>query len=788
MKFTLSWLKEHLDTSADIFSLTEALTHLGLEVESVESPGANLHDFVVAEIKEAARHPDAEKLQVCKVAAAQGELQIVCGAPNARAGIKVALANVGTVIPTNDMEIKRSKIRGIESQGMLCSARELGLGEDHAGIMELPADAVIGDSIVDVLGLNDPVIDLSITANRGDCMSVHGIARELAAKGLGTLKPYANPAITAKGKSSTSVHIDVPALCPAFFGRTISGVKNGPSPEWLQQRLQAVGLRPISALVDITNFMTLAYGRPLHVYDVAKLKGDIRVREAKAGEAFDALNDKHYEVRQGMCVIADDSGIIGLGGIVGGVSTGVDELTQDVFLECAYFDAVAIGKTGRALGVDSDARARFERGIDPDFMPLGVEIATRMILELCGGEPCEVVLAGTVPNHKREIRFDADAVNTLGGTSLSKAQMEKHLHALGFEVKGDKAISPSWRSDMALPADLAEEVLRLEGYDSIPSASLPKPALCPARLLNDTQLRLSRCRRALAGRGLHEAHSWGFMSENDASHFGQQDDGLKLRNPISSDLSVMRTGLLAHLVRGAAKNQARGLKDVHLFEVGAVFGADKTLYQENAAAWVRVGALSGLHWQGDVSADLFTAKADMEALLGECGLDAAKTALQTNNLPAHYHPGRAAAIMLGPKNLLGYVGELHPSLLQAYDVDGRMVACELFLDRIPMPKASKRKALRVSDFQQVTRDFAFVADAALPAADVLKAVSGAERVLIKDVALFDLYQGKNLDAGKKSLGIRITLQADDRTLTDAEIEAVAQAVVKAAQAIGAALR
>ena len=788
MKFTLSWLKEYLDSSADVYALTEALTDCGLEVESVDNPGAMLKPFVVAEILEASRHPDAEKLQVCKVKSAQGELQVVCGAPNARAGIKVALANVGTVIPTNGMEIKKSKIRGVESQGMLCSARELGIGEDHAGIMELPADAVIGESIVDVLGLNDPVIDVAITANRGDCMSVYGIARDLAAKGVGTLKPLPAPSITTHGASTASLPIDVPQLCPVFIGRTVRGITNGASPEWLQQRLKSVGLRPISALVDITNYMTIAFGRPLHVYDAQKLNGGIHVRTAQAGESFDALNDKSYTLAEGMCVIADDSGVLGLGGIVGGVSSGVTESTTDVFLECAYFTAAAIGKTGRALGVESDARARFERGIDAAFMPLAVDIATQLILDLCGGTACETVTAGLAPDTRKTVRFDADFINTLGGTRIAKADMEKTLGTLGFVVNGDSVQSPSWRHDIDHPADLAEEILRIAGYDSIPAISLPKPALLPARALNDMQLRSSRVRRLLAGRGLGETHTWGFIAPEDATYFVAQAESLRLRNAISSELSVMRSSLLPHLVRGVAKNQARGCADVHLFEVGAVFGEDKPHYQEQCAALARVGQVSGTYWQGNDAVDMYSVKADLEAVIALCGLDASKLTVSTQNLPSYYHTGRTAALWLGPKNLLGYVGELHPLVANAYDVHGRLVIAELFLDRIPYAKPSKRKALSVSDFQAVTRDFAFVVETTIAAADVLKAVSGADKLLLRDAVLFDVYEGKGVENGKKSLGIRITVQASDRTLTDAEIDAVAQSVIKNAQALGAVLR
>jgi phenylalanyl-tRNA synthetase beta chain len=788
MKLTLSWLKDYLDTSADLFTITEALTQLGLEVESVHNPGANLRDFVVAEIREAVQHPEADRLRVCKVAAAQGELQIVCGAPNARAGIKVALANIGTVIPTNGMEIKKSKIRGVESQGMLCSARELGIGTEDSGIMELNAEAKIGASIVELLGLNDPLIDLSITANRGDCVSIYGIARELAAKGIGTLKPLPAPKIVNKGKSDIAVRIDAPQDCPVFFGRRIRGVTNGASPAWLVQRLQSVGQKSISALVDITNYFTLAYGRPLHVYDAAKLKGGIVVRRAKSGETFAALNEKSYTLDDSMCAIADDSGAIGLGGIMGGASTGVDEATNDVFLECALFQPALIWQTGRKLAIESDARHRFERGVDAAFMPHAVELATQMILELCGGEASEIVQTGTVPDNRNRVAFDPAFVNQLGGTNLSRARMEQHLKALGFELHGNEAQSPSYRHDIALPADLAEEILRLEGYDNIAPVSLPKPEAMPPRALGAMQARIAQTRTALAARGLHETHSWAFFAEQDAEQFGAQHADLHLRNPISSELSVMRTSLLPHLLRAAAKNQARGFADVHLFEIGASYSAELPQFQEPVAAILRVGDTAPLHWQGGKQADLFAVKADMEALLGVCGMDATKLTLDAGKAPAYLHGARAAALMLGPKNMLGAVGELHPALAETYGITGRAVVCELYLERIPLPKPAKRRALTVSDFQAATRDFAFVVDGTYPAGELLARIRNAGKPLLKSVTLFDVYEGKNLEAGKKSLAFRALIQADDRTLTDAEIDGVAQAIINAAHAVGAMLR
>lgn len=788
MKLPLSWLKEFLETDADIFTLTHALTHLGHEVESIDNPAATLKPFVVAEILEATPHPEADRLRVCKVKTAEGELQIVCGAPNARAGLKVALAKIGSIIPTNQMEIKKSKIRGVESQGMLCSARELGIGHDHEGIMELAQDAPIGAAIIDILGLNDPIIDIAITANRGDCMSIYGIARDLAAKGIGCLKLPLKPVITYAEPCVQTVMIDDTSLCPAFIGRVIKNVKNTSSPEWLQQRLKSVGLRPISALVDITNYMTIAYGRPLHVYDMDKLKGSIRVRAAKTDETLDALNDKSYTLRDGMCVIADETGVIGLGGIVGGTSTGVDENTKTVFLECAYFMPASIGKTGRALMIDSDARTRFERGIDPDFMPIATDIATHMILDLCGGTASQIQLTGTLPSHTRHIPWNPEFINQLGGTNLSRESMEKTLTSLGFTVSGAKVTSPSWRLDIEQPADIAEEVLRLHGYDAIPPVALPKLPNVAIRILSEAQLKLSRVRTSLAAQGLHETHSWGFMSPSDAKHFIAQSEELTLRNPISSDLSTMRTSCLPHLLRAVSNNQSRGMSDVHLFEVGAVFGVDKPLMQENVASIIRTGKLALVHWQGSSDADIYSVKADIDAALKSIGFDSSKLSLKTDNLPPFLHPGRAASLWLGPKNYLGFFGEIHPNVAKDYEAQNRIIVAEIYLDRIPTTKPSKNRALSVSDFQSVTRDFAFVVDQKLPASDLIKALQGAEKRLLRHIVLFDVYSGKGVAEDKKSLAFSVTFQADDRTLTDKDIDAASQNLINAAQSLGATLR
>ena len=782
MKFPLSLLTRFLITDAPLSAIEQKLTAIGLEVESIEDHSEALKPFVVAEILEAEKHPQADKLRVCKVKAAQGTLQIVCGAPNARAGIKVALANIGSIIPTNQMEIKKSAIRGVESQGMLCSARELGLGEDHAGIMELPADAEIGTSIVDVLNLNDPVIDLNITANRGDCMGVLGVARDLAAAGMGTFKPPCAPSIPASGACPVTITIEDADGCPAFLGRIITSVKNGPSPEWLQRTLSAAGMRPISALVDITNYFSLAFGRPLHVYDLAKLEGGIVVRRGVEGEALAALNEKTYTLATRDCVIADSKKALGIGGVMGGSFSGVTEKTTDVLLEVALFNPLRIAQTGRALQIDSDARSRFERGVDPQFLSLADLRATEMILELCGGAASEPVMAGALPAAPAPVTFAPDAVNALGGTDISAKKQQDILTALGFTLKGDKATPPSWRHDITQPADLAEEVLRIVGYDAIVAVSLPKTTGVSRPTLSATQTRISALRRILAARGLNETYSWGFCSEKQAAAFGGQAEALHLLNPISEDLSVMRPSLLPHLIEAAIHNAARGHKQVALFEVGAVFKDITPQGQAAVAAGLRADA--GLHWQEKRESDVFDVKADALAALG---MDENKLQV-TRAAPAWYHPGKSGALCLGPKNILAYFGELHPATLKALGCDFPLYAFEVFVDAIPAAKAAKRKALRVSDYQSVQRDFAFVMDRATASSELVKAVSGADKALTREVTIFDVYEGKGVPEGKKSIALTVTLQADDRTLVDADIEKTTQSILAAALKLGATLR
>ena len=790
MKFPLSLLTRFLNTQASLKTISATLTNIGIEVESIEDKAAALAPFVVAEILEAERHPQADKLQVCKVNTASGTLQIVCGAPNARAGIKVALANIGTVIPTNGMQIKKAAVRGVESQGMLCSAAELGLGADGGGIIELPLDASIGQSIVETLNLNDPIIDVAITANRGDCMGVYGIARDLAAAGLGTLKPLCVPSIAASVPSPITVTITDTEGCPAFIGRVIRGVKNSASPQWMQDALTKSGMRPISTLVDITNYFTLAFGRPLHVYDLAKLHGNITVRQANENEEFAALNEKNYRLNTQCCVIADDKSTVAIGGIMGGSSSAVDENTTDILLEVALFDPLRIAKTGRALQIDSDARSRFERGVDAGFMQLAELRATEMILELCGGAPSQPTLAGAIPTAAKTVAFDADAINRLGGTTIPQSKMVEILSALGFVVKDEQAQVPSWRHDISQPQDLAEEVLRIVGYDAIQSVPLPKPTHIIQSVLNQTQARLAAIRHALAARGLHETYGWGFVSQAQAAQFGGQSEDLHLLNPISAELSVMRPSLLPHLLSAVANNAARGQKNLALFEQGAVFVDATPNGQRNVAAGVRCGLRDGAtHWRGTAPIDIYDVKADVGTVLALAGLDINKLQIQTNTEKTRsvYHPGRSGAVTLG-KTVIAHFGELHPALLKSLEIDFPVMAFEVMLDALPPVKTTKRKAIATSDYQAVTRDFAFVLDEKTPAADLISAIQKAEKNLLQNVALFDVYAGKGVEPGKKSLALSVTLQAADRTLAQSEIDAVAQAIIAAAAKVGAVLR
>lgn len=790
MKFTLGWLKEHLDTNATLDEVSKTLTAIGLEVEGIVDNSAALAPFIVAEIQEATQHPQADKLRVCKVNDGKGVRQVVCGAPNARAGIKVVLATEGVKIPANGMVIKKSSIRGVESNGMLCSASELGLGEDSAGIIELPISAVVGEPVVSILGADDPMIEIAVTPNRADCLGIYGIARDLAAAGLGTLKSLKESQAWRKTHASviefglSTVKLNIPA-CPLFIGCHIAGVKNGPSPEWLQRKLKAIGLRPISALVDITNYMTVAYNRPLHVFDAKKLTGNIHVRYAKDGETLKALNGKAYTLDSSMVAVCDDSGVVGLGGIIGGESTGCDESTTDVFLEAALFDPVHIARTGRALAIDSDARHRFERGVDPDFVTTGAEIAVALIKELCGGNAGGLLVSGQAPDPRKTITFNFDKIATLGGVNLPREKAEQYLKAIGCEVKGNSITTPSWRADMEGEADIVEEALRLSGYNNIPSTALP---VAGKKNVNADQQRVYAIRRALALSGMNEVYSWAFMPHAQAVQFGGGSEALQLQNPISADLDTMRPSLLPNLIAAAKRNADRGLADCAFFEIGNVFHGTDPKSQKLAIAGIRTGKGQRNIFKTEREADVFDTKADLLAALAAAGLNASKLPTDRNT-PTWYHPARAGRLTLG-KNTAGVFGEVHPELLQSLGVEGHVVAFEMLLEAVPAPKA-KAKAkpmLVVSNFQSAERDFAFMADEKVQAADILKAVENAEKNLIRSVSLFDVYQGKGVEPGKKSIALSITLQAADRTLTDAEIEDVAKKVVAAVGSLGLALR
>ncbi len=787
MKFTLSWLRDFLDTSATHTDIDKTLTSVGLEVESITDASEALKPFIVAEIVEAVQHPGADKLRVCQVNDGKTTRQIVCGAANARAGIKVVLAQEGVKIPGNGMIIKKTSIRNVESNGMLCSAEELGIEGDASGIIELPASAKPGESVVSILGLDDPVIDIAITPNRADCLGVYGVARDLAAAGLGILKPLALSTQHSAFTSTISVNLTTPT-CPFFIGCKIEGVKNGPSPEWLQNRLKAIGLRPISALVDITNYMTYSYGRPLHVFDAGKLKGNITVREARADEKLLALNDKEYTLSAGMTAICDDSGIVALGGIIGGKDTGCTDETTEVFLEAAYFDPTNIVGTGRALAIESDARYRFERGVDPAFVKTGAEIAVAMIVELCGGKASELVIAGSEPEWQRSIVFDNAKVATLGGIHLPSEEITKTLTALGFAVKGKDVTPPSWRADTMGEADLVEEILRITGYDSIPSTPLPVAAH-KATLLPQQQ-RAGILRKTLAASGMTEICSWAFIPNAQAKQFGAVGDALVLLNPINAELDTMRPNLLPGLLSAIARNSDRGFADLALFEMGNVFEDITPKGQIFMLAGIRSAQTSArTHFKTEREVDVFDAKHDLFNTLAAAGLNPAKLQID-RTVPNWYHPTRSGRISLGGKVTLGYFGEVHPLILSAFAIKHRVVAFEVFVSAIPLPKnkGTAKPPFNVSNFQAVARDFAFIADERIQAADIVKALESAEKQLIQSVNIFDVYMGKGVEHGKKSIAVSVTLQAMDRTLTEQEIEAVAQKVITAAAALGLTLR
>ncbi len=813
MKFTLSWLKEHLDTRAGADEIAEMLTKIGLEVENIDDPGKSLKDFVIAEVISAEKHPNADRLRLCMIDVGSGlassreavgqkkYIQVVCGAPNARAGMKAVFARPGTYIPGKDFTLDVGKIRGVESHGMLCSGAELELSEESDGILDLPESAPVGQVYAQWAKLDEPVIEIALTPNRPDCTGVRGIARDLAAAGLGDLKENKIEPVKGDFPCSAPLKVDLPEnpqWCQAFALRLVKNVRNGASPEWLQQRLKAVGLRPINALVDITNYITFDRARPLHVFDADKVKGALTVRAAKKNETLKALDGKTYTLDESMCVIADDTGAISLAGIMGGEATGCDENTKNVLIECALWDPLNIARTGRKLGIVSDARYRFERGVDPQSVLPGLDFATRLALEFCGGQASEAVSHSNIPDDERVIRFPSTEVKRLTGTEILHQEIKVILESLGFFLSGAhdewRISPPSWRPDVKTKADLVEEVIRIAGFDRLHATPLPRAGHVSMPVLTLAQKRKGVAQRALAMRGFAEAVTWSFIPHDRSMLFGGGHEALNVVNPISADMTAMRPSLLPGLIASAKQNMDRGFGDLALFEVGQAFLGTKPEDQKIHACGVRTDlakiAGTGRHWsRKENPVDVYDVKADCLAVLSALG--ASENAQLAREAPSWYHPGRSGTVRLGP-NILAHFGELHPKILEAYDMVSAAAAFEIFIGALP---ASKERAVRtkpklqLSALQPVRRDFAFIVDGKTDAAELVKAVRGAEKTLIAKIGVFDVYQGAGIPADKKSLAVEVTLQPQDKTMTDAEIEAVSQKIVAAvAKATGASLR
>lgn len=790
MKFTLSWLKEHLQTDASAAEISETLTRIGLEVEGVENPAEKLAPFTIARVLSAAPHPQADKLQVLSVDAGTGEaIQVVCGAPNAHAGMIGVFGAPGTYVPGSDLTLNVAAIRGVESRGMMCSIRELELGDEHSGVIELPADAPVGTSYADYAGLDDPVFDVAITPNRQDCMGVYGIARDLAAAGAGTLKPIDVSEIAGAFPCPVEIRIEDAEGCPAFFGRVIRGVRNGPAPAWLQQRLKAVGQRPISALVDMTNYIMLSYGRPLHVYDLAKIEGAITARRARDGEEMLALNGKSYRLDPSMTVIADDKHVHDIGGIMGGEDSGVTETTTDILIECAYFDPERIALTGQKLGLASDARSRFERGVDPAFLDTGIALATQLAIALAGGEASEIVRAGSPPRADKIVEYRPVRTLELGGVEVAPQRQKDILGRLGFGVEEGETwriAVPSWRRDVDGAADVVEEVVRIHGYDKVEAVPLPRAPGVARPTATPEQKTERKVRRTAAARGLNEAVTWSFIAEDEAAPFG--GSAWILENPISEDMKAMRPSLLPGLLAAARRNRARGADSIRLFEMGRRYLPDG---ERATVGIVLAGNARSRDWRSGKAQgfDAFDAKAEVLALLAAAG--ARVDNLQAlGGASAVYHPGRSGRLCLGPKNALAEYGELHPATLRAFDLDGPVVAAEIFLDAIPQKRASghMRDAYRPPALHAVTRDFAFLLAEASAADALLRAVRGADKQAIASARLFDVFTGEGVPDGQKSLAIEVTLQPGEKSFTDEELKAISDRIVAAAAKAGARLR
>jgi phenylalanyl-tRNA synthetase beta chain len=811
MKFTLSWLKDHLETDASAARVVEAMTMAGLEVEHVEDPAARLAPFTVARIVSAEQHPNADRLRVCQVATVDGMKEIVCGAPNARAGLTTIYAPIGAYVPGLGVTLVEKPVRGVVSNGMLCSASELEAAEESDGIMELPGELAVGTPAAQALGL-EAVIDFEVTPNRPDWLGVAGIARDLSAAGLGTLKDQAVAPVPGKFPCPISIEVDGDA-CPVFSGRLVRGVKNGPSPQWLQDRLRAVGLRPINTLVDITNLISYDRARPLHVYDAALLVGSTIVArlghgQAEAGgtdeaspaphhdEQLIALDGKTYDLGAEMSVIADAGGQrpIGLGGVMGGESTGCSETTTEVFIESAWFDPIRTAQTGRATGINSDAQYRFARGVDPGFVVSGLELATRLVLELCGGEPSEVVVAGVVPAPPAAVTFDPAYVKALSGLDIETSRTIDILQKLGFAVEGAApaltVTPPTWRRDVEGKADLVEEVARIAGYGALPSTPLPETARATGGVLTARQARARAARRFLAAAGYAEAVTWSFTARATAALFGGGGEAVTLTNPIAADLDCMRPSILPNLIEAAARNGRRGFADAALFEVGPVFLGDAPQDQKLVISAL-VAPRAARDWGKHPGDDLFTLKGDLLALLEELGAPVGSLQTAQGAASPWFHPGRSARLQLGPKAVLAEFGELHPAVLKALDASGPMLGFEVFVEAIPEPKKKSvktRALLELSPLMPLSRDFAFLVDAGKPAGDLVKAVAGADKALISGARVFDVYQGAGVPEGQKSLAVEVTVQPREKTLADADIEALSGRIVAAAEKVGAKLR
>ncbi|MDO9430758.1 MAG: phenylalanine--tRNA ligase subunit beta [Phenylobacterium sp.] len=790
MKFTLSWLRDHLDTTATAQQLVDAMTMAGLEVEHVDDPATKLAAFSVAKIVEAVQHPNADRLRVCQVETRDGRKEIVCGAPNARVGLTTIYAPIGAYVPGLGVTLVEKPVRGVVSNGMLCSASELETASESDGIMELPDDLAVGTPAAEALGL-EAVIDFEVTPNRPDWLGVVGIARDLAAAGLGTLKNVGVAQVPGKFPNPVEIRLDGVGACRQFSGRLIRGVKNGPSPAWLQQKLLSIGLRPINALVDVTNLITYDRARPLHVYDASKLSGGfIEARLGREGESFEALDGKTYAITPDMTVIADASGVIGLGGVMGGLSTGSSDDTNDVFVESAWFDPIQTAQTGRATGINSDAQYRFARGVDPESLVPGLELATKLILELCGGEPSEISVTGEALPRPAPIDFDRAYVKKLAGLDLQPKRIDDILRDLGFVIEGDVVAPPSWRRDVEGKADLVEEVARIEGYDALPALPLPEMPPTAGGVLTARQSRIRAGRRAMAAKGYAETITWSFTKRDTARLFGGGQDELVVTNPIASDLDCMRPSILPNLIEAAGRNARRGFPDVALFEIGPLYKGDQPADQLTSIAAI-IAPHAPRRWDGAKPDALFELKADLMSLLDDLGAPTTSLQVAQSGQSDWWHPGRSAALRLG-KNTLVEFGEIHPRILKALDVEGPILAFELIVDALPEPKkkATKTKpALELSALMPLSRDFAFVVAVDVAAADLIKAVAGADKALITQARVFDVYQGPGVAEGFKSVAVEVVLQPREKTLTEAEIEALSAKVVAAAEkAVSAKLR